>query len=178
MQKVTDFEVGWLAGLIDGDGTISVYVRQPSPHHKSRAGAIIPHITITNCNPDLVECLHDLLNRIGVGHHIVWRKAERHYPSEGGHPIKRREDIAHISMHGMKRVEKALDVVGNFLIGKKPQALLVREFIRYRKDPKTSAIPTARAIMTPYGDYEWELVEKIRSCQKGGKTNPDRKFWK
>jgi hypothetical protein len=65
---VTDIEIGWLAGVIDGEGTIAF-----SPYPLRYNGKIIqdlrikPQVIVTNTGKDLVEKVAEIFGRCHVG---------------------------------------------------------------------------------------------------------------
>ena len=53
---VTDFEIGWLAGIVDGEGTVafSVYPRQEGGKTLQEV-RVKPQVIITNTDKALIE---------------------------------------------------------------------------------------------------------------------------
>lgn len=63
-QQVTDYELGWLAGVLDGEGHISMryWGYKKSIHYTVE-------IAFTNTSKALLEKVESICNRLGVGLH-------------------------------------------------------------------------------------------------------------
>lgn len=129
---VTDIELGWLAGVIDGEGTIAF-----SPYPLRRAGKIIqelrikPQIIVTNTDKDLVEKVADIFGRCHIGIHFQTR-TQHGRSFAGNKPTKYRPlHVANVS--GFMRAKKALELIGPHLVTKKIKAEMVLRYIVQRE---------------------------------------------
>lgn len=137
-------EIGWLAGMIDGEGSIGAYLRQgvKTPHYK-------PIVQISGTHEGGLEYLHNLLDRLEIGHHIVWH--QRKSPN-----YKRAWNI---SIVGMKRIPKLLNTVIPFMQIKREQANCLMEWIQLRQ---------ARPMQSAIANNEEALVKLIRIANSRG----------
>jgi hypothetical protein len=120
-QQVTPFELGWLVGIIDGEGSVGISKR-------NRQGAaklgftLKPHIQISNSDLELIAKAADILKRLGVAFHVSNHTG-----------IGRRRNHQTIVIAGLKRVSKALPIFAPHLTNRKAiAARYVQEFINSR----------------------------------------------
>lgn len=142
-QQPRPEEIGWLAGMIDGEGSIGAYLRQgvKTPHYK-------PTVQISGTHKGGLEYLHDLLNRLEIGHHIVWhqRKSDKHRP------------CWNVTVVGMKRIPVLLNTVIPYMKIKHEQANWLMEWIQLRQ---------ARPMQSQISNEERALVELIKFANSG-----------
>jgi hypothetical protein len=127
---VTDFEIGWLAGVIDGEGTVAFSVY--SLRHRGKIIQVVrvkPQVIVTNTDKELVERAADIFKRSGVGAHFATR--EQHGRSFAVTKTYRPLHVANVS--GFKRAKKALELIVPHLVSKKAKAELVLRYIRQRE---------------------------------------------
>lgn len=113
--SLTDMEMGWLCGIIDGEGCIYMA--------KRRENEVRPGVRIAMCDHDTIEYLAELLTKLGVSHHITKRD---------GNPKKNTSDSWAIVVEGHKRVLKLLPHIAQHLVTKKRQAQVVWQFCEQR----------------------------------------------
>jgi len=129
---VTDIELGWLAGVIDGEGTIAF-----SSYPLRSRGKIIqelrikPQIIVTNTDKELVEKVADIFGRSHVGVHFQTR-TQHGRSFEGNKPTKYRP-LHVVNISGFKRAKVALELVGHHLVSKKIKAEMVLRYIVQRE---------------------------------------------
>src|SRR5713101_5131642 len=112
-------ELGWLAGMIDGEGSMGAYLRQgvKTPHFK-------PIVQSSGTHKGGLEHLHGILERMEVGHHIVWQKPRQ----------ERYRPCWHVTIVGMKRIPTLLTALAPYLVIKREQADLLMEWIDLRQE--------------------------------------------
>jgi len=114
---LTDMELGWLGGVVDSDGCISM--------SKSDRGNYILYgcdIVFTNTDPVFIEEVARLLNKAGVGCHVRWTK-------QFGYGKKR---VGEVRVGGHKRCFTALSVLQPGIRAKSEQARYMLEFLTRR----------------------------------------------
>jgi len=113
---LSDAEKGYLAGIIDGEGTLRVM--------RALKLWYAPFIQITNTNKAIMDWLQKLLGEKGIGHtyHEKYSKKPNHRP-------KHVYNIA--SVQGVKQI---LDQIAHLLVIKKEQAKLLLEFIEMKEN--------------------------------------------
>ncbi|MCE5212500.1 MAG: LAGLIDADG family homing endonuclease [Deltaproteobacteria bacterium] len=145
-QQATDLEIGWLAGIIDGEGYIG-FSRQNSKKVRS----IRPDIQVVNCDPDVILKIRKILNIMGINPYIRERM----------HDKKKFSSNYILQMSRFSHVKKLIDTIGHLLTGEKQKrAKLMIELVNSR------IIKTKR---DRYTDYELSLVDTYFDKMKGVK---------
>lgn len=157
-QQATDLEIGWLAGIYDGEGYIG-FTRQ----NAKKVRSIRPDIQLVNCDPDVILKTRTILNMIGINPYI----RERIHSKQGVEAKWSRNYI--LSMSKFSDVKKFIDTIGHLLTGeKKKRAGLMIQLVNSRI-VKTKA--------DHYTAEELAMVDKYFSEMKGikcrGNTNTD-----
>lgn len=145
-QQATDLEIGWLAGIYDGEGYIG-FTRQNSKKVRS----IRPDIQLVNCDPDVILKVRKILNKIGINPYIRERM----------HDKKKWSRNYILSMSKFSDVKKFIDTLGNYLTGeKKKRAMLMIELVNSR---------IAKTRFDQYSEYELGLISEYFDKMKGVK---------
>ena len=118
IKKLTPEETGYLAGLIDGEGSITVQI-----HSNLNGLCVTPKISISNTNLEIIN----------------WVKKTRLFKTNSYFDPRflKSKVIYQCETHGY-RVLSVLDAIGPHLIGKKEHAKLLSSFIRLRLSHKRS----------------------------------------
>lgn len=131
---ISDIELGWLAGMIDGEGTIafSVYARDESRPEWVR---VKPQVLVTGTEKPVIERAVELMKKLGAGAHFETR--EQRDPRWEG----RYKPLHVATAAGFKRSAAVLRVVGPHLASvKKEKAEMVLRYIDQRL-AKTALAP-------------------------------------
>lgn len=148
-QQVTQFELGWLLGFIEGEGSVGLYWNQTRKQ-------IYPVVVLVNTEHSLIEEASRILHLIGVGNYV-----KGHTMTGKKAHWKKRYDI-YIS--GIKRcnalIEKLLPV-WTTETAKRSKAGLVSEFCRSRLSNPTPQCGR-------YTLREHELIDLFRANQTWG----------
>lgn len=149
-QQVTTFEIGWLIGFIEGEGSLGLY-------WGAARNQIRPVLMITNTDYALVEYGMSIIHKMGVGCFIykhTMNKLPRHW--------KQRYDI---HVHGIKRLGKFLEMlIPLWPIDtiKKRKAKIVLEFCQSRlTNPLVRRGHGSRE--TRYTQEEHEIFERVKN---------------
>jgi hypothetical protein len=105
----------WLAGIIDGEGCIAVYLDESAKHGKT----LDMRVKITNTCMKMIRQISEILTENHIGFY---------YATNGN-----TNPALEISASGQGRVEALLNLVRPYLVTKAEQADTVLELIRYRK---------------------------------------------
>ena len=117
INKDTKITLGWLAGIIDGEGCIGLYnIRPKSP-------IIRPMICIVNTNEKLINEVKSILDFYS----IIYYAYKYQNKNKAWKPSYR------VNIQSKQDCKKLLDLVGDYLVIKKEQSNIVLEFIN-RKD--------------------------------------------
>lgn len=149
-QQATEVELGWLAGIYDGEGYMGL-TRQNSKKVRS----IRPDIQLVNCDPDVILKTRMILNKIDINPYI----RERIHSKKGTEAHWSRNYILSISK--FSDVKKFIDTLGQFLTGeKKKRAGLMIRLVNSRI-PKTKR--------DRYTSEELAMVDEYFENMKGVK---------
>jgi len=140
MKKLTDFQRGYIAGLIDGEGSICLYPYLGKGRKLNRVEATIQ---IGNTNKNALEKVKEFT---GIGHvylHNAWKK--KNYKPCYTYTINNRIEILQFLLQ-----------IKDSLIIKKPQAEVMLEFLRtHRRGEHMSK-------------KDLELIEKMKKLNLRG----------
>lgn len=108
-QQVTERQLGWLSGIIDGEGCFTL--------SEGSKGGFNPGIKIVNTDMSIVNEVIKILRLLELPLHVydAWR-------AKNQRPAKR------VEITGMRRVNRALRILCPYVIGKKEQAEFLYEF--------------------------------------------------
>lgn len=148
----TDF--AWLAGILDGEGYVSICMNQHKHRKYGNTIQYLPRINIGSTSNEIIEKCKNILSKL-VGFHLSARK------------LPSKKIFQTIAIAGNKRVGKILPFVLPYLTLKKANAERVLEFIELRTDANW-----------PYTLYELGLIGQCKTgssetkrktpCRKGG----------
>jgi hypothetical protein len=127
-QELNGFEIGWLCGFFDGEGYVGMNITNNYSAMKNlntrRKTIIIPRLIVSNTDYPAVMFFKNLLNRAGVGVHIL----------TGRKNSPKHKTIYRGEIHGFKRVSSALPIFLNGCVIKKPALEVISRWILHRKD--------------------------------------------
>lgn len=110
-QQVTDFEFGWLSGIIDGEGCFTM--------SKGSRGSYNVGFKLVNTNLEIISKFCEILRKLRIEYHIY--DAHR---SGNQRPAKR------VEINGPEKLRKALEILLPYLTAKKEQAILLSEYLQ------------------------------------------------
>lgn len=158
-QQVTDFELGWLAGVLDGEGHISMRCSnfKKEIHYSVGFG-------FTNTSEELLKKVEMICSKLGANLH--WQKKPRINQRQQGWDLTTRKII------NCKRV---LTPLLPLLTSKKEKAELVLSFCERRLNFSKQRNPDGTGIRFPYtSDDLWYFDEfkRIRTKSATPTTIP------
>jgi hypothetical protein len=138
--NVSEFDLGWVAGIIDGEGTVVLYIGACKRTKRDNGlNNVSPQVIMANTDKNMVDRYADILKGIGVGVHVTMRQP-RGPTGVLLNQKKRRSPYKVLyvaSTVGYLRVKKLLDAVGHKLVtDKREKALLILDFINQRLSKK------------------------------------------
>lgn len=145
--KINDIQIGWIAGIIDGEGCIDFQQSKSKYYTTDRQGLDVyyyPRVRISMTHPQTLIHLQELLTKLNVGHHISWKN-----PTE-----KKWKKGWSISITGLKRVQRFLGYLTPYLVTKKSEAEQMIDFINLR---------LLHEQHDGYSKEETALIQKIRN---------------
>ena len=130
----------YLAGLIDGDGCISLTKRGTRVHYK-------PTISFVNTDEELVKWVSGFLGK-------------NHYRVGKANPKKNQKQTFQVVIQGRGEVKHILEKMVPFIIRKKPQAKLCIEYYGLQK--------WRRGLRDPLLPREQEIFIRMKSLNRVG----------
>ena len=121
-------EIAWLAGIIEGEGTISLscYSRKDLSYPK-----ISVSVVLSNTDAGIVEQCVNVLDKIDIPYHIKEREQKPIVHKNGTYISK--DSIFVVSLKGMANIFEFLKILTPYLYGdKKHRALVVMRFVAGR----------------------------------------------
>lgn len=166
--QVTDIDLGWLAGIIDGEGWLGVSLETEHWYREgknTRQKSIKVEIKIVNCDPAIVERTASIIRKLGVNPYM------RH----GNRTQKMKRPIYEVATKRLVTVQRILLAVRDHLTGSKQErADIILRFIQLRQSNPGIPNPAyangtkgrhGPGVLRPYTVEELELVERCRALQ-------------
>lgn len=137
-QQVTDFELGWLSGILDGEGCFTL--------SKGSNGGFSPSIKIVNIDEIILHHIEMILIKLKLSYFIY-----DSHRSGNQRPAKR------IEINGIMRVKRALDLFLPYILAKQKQAKLLLKWVDYRLN-----VPQR----TPTDPDEWLMYKELQDLKR------------
>ncbi len=107
--------VGWLAGIVDGEGTVSLTISRRA--NRSQMIRTTPRVSIANTDAGIIDRCLLAFEKIGVGN---YRQDIRRKPGNVcGVPVAKFLPVTVLEVTGLKRVRLLLNAIRPFLAGAK-----------------------------------------------------------
>lgn len=137
---ISQLELGWFVGIIDGEGSITIRKQGPT---------FTPTIKMCNTSKKLIDKYCELLDTMEVSYHCYGRQkdGDRKYQWE-------------VSVNGRPRVLKLLLLIADSLVSKQQQAYKVLEWIESR----------GLDLRGKYTEEQIKLISDIRNLNGRGKA--------
>lgn len=129
-DKVSDLDIGWLAGIIDGEGSVSLSFGMIKA---GRLNNLSPRIEVCNTDKEITERFVRIVNAIGSGCYLQAKKE-----SVQSELVRERRGLGFKPLYcgkvvGFRRTKKVLDVVTPHLTGEKQsRATMLLAFVNNR----------------------------------------------
>lgn len=150
-QATFGFESGWIAGLIEGEGTIGCYA---TVNRKNTRTYYKPTIKINNMNVAIIQRTHDFLGILDIPHYV--------YNCRITFKGKECDPLYAIVIGGVKRCAWALPKLIPSLCSKKRQAELLLELCQSRLEKPM----TYRNNNREWDQYEIGVINEIKSLNQ------------
>lgn len=147
-QAKPNFEIGWLVGIIDGEGWIML---AKAVNHPSGNIRYIPTIGVNATDKSMIDEMSRILDKHQVGHWIGKKEAQK----------KKWKDQWQLIIRGFKRSRKMLDLLGDSLIVKQDRADVLRKFIQFRSKLNNH---------DAYGEKEKQFFQELKRLNRRGKA--------
>jgi len=180
-QQATDIELGWLAGIIDGEGWLGMTL---SKNHRGAPTSIRRTITVkvemkvNNTDEAIITKTASILKKLGIN------------PSIRILPLysDKKKAIYEVGTKHMKTIEILINAVRDYLTGnKQKRADLILDFIHLRQSnsgipdpmhPKSNRYDGSQKhgcrMIKPYSQEEFNIVQRCRELQCRGASETTR----
>lgn len=136
-QTVSDFEIGWMAAMIEAEGSIVLLVARRKARQQDVR--VTPRIIFTNSDTEITDRYISILARLGIGRYVRHTR-----PNNAGRPEslvgRAYKDMTWINVEGFQRVSKLLSTVCVRFVGeKRHRAELLLRFVTRRQEKAEEA---------------------------------------
>lgn len=138
----SSIKLGWLAGIIDGEGCLQLAKQKYRDRFHYR-----PQIVIGNTNPKIIEEIRNIAKEFELPIYIL----EKRYRAMNSTSM-----TEVVQIMGLKRVQKWLEIITPYLIGKKEQAIIVKNFIQHRLEQ-----PNSFSGLNTFGEKDLEFRKML-----------------
>ncbi len=159
-QQVTQIELGWLAGFIDGEGYIGIQIQKG----KSKYTTYQVAIQVSNTDMEMVLRAQTIIQKMGINPYIRTHGfGDRNQPN--------RKTVYVLIIRRMKGVSTVLKIVSPFLTGeKRERAILVLEYCLSRAESHIRG-----SHYNQYTERESQIVDLCVAKQHRGTSETTRK---
>ena len=168
-EMLNEFEIGWLAGIIDGEGSITLNVRKK--HWKGWNGiGVDMKIIIVNTDGGIIDKVISIMNKICIEPHLLEKGTNPIYSETGKTYHNPTKTMLVITISKMAELLKILNLIQPHLSGeKKHRASIIMKFIERRQGRETNR---SKGGATWYDKYDWQLVGEFYKLS-GGNLLPE-----
>jgi len=143
-------KLAWLAGLWDGEGSITMFVAQ----ERNKAPKIIPTLVLVNTNAHIVNEALNIISEIGARFHVFERPEN-----------KKHKACFQLTTRNMGHIKAVLGALIPYLVGKKPQAEMLLRYVNRRME---LADKTGRTTHLGYDDDDWSMQRAVQALNRRG----------
>ena len=123
---------------------------------------ILPLICVVNTNKKILNKCQELFDEIGCANHKIYRK-----PNSKNKSFKNRKPCHQIRIDGFKSVLTTLKTIEPYLVAKKKQAELVREFVKSRKENLIEQDKQGHITQIHYTQKEYDTLCRVKGLNQG-----------
>lgn len=171
-QQATLAELGWLAGIIDGEGWLGMTVC--NDRRRVNGLQVKPELKINNCDEEIISKTYLILRKLGINPY------RRSMKVPGIHRM-----VYEVATKNMTNLIKVISPVYPYLTGNKQmRAKVMLEFMELRKNNPGIPNPAynngakgkhGSKTIRPYNARELELIELCRDLQSRGASETTRR---
>jgi len=168
-QQATQIELGWLAGIIDGEGYLGLSVSKKLRIERP-SKSVTPGMHIVNTDEQIILKAQTIMDKLGI---VTYVRASDHSKYNNDGKVRKYDKIIFtIQVHRYINMIKLLESIGEQLTGnKKKRGKLVLEYCKSRS---ASYIPGKHS--HPFTNRELEIIEECLPLQRRGASETIRKI--
>ncbi len=141
-------ELAWLAGIMDGEGYLGISQSSRSID-KNKTQYLNVRISIANTNKKMIDKIEKIYSKLGIlGSYTTYQQKKDWQKS-----------VYYVNLSTRKDVKNLLNLVSPFLVNKKSQALLIKEYCDLKSKKRG----------VEYSKKSLEIYEKVRKLNQRGK---------
>jgi len=165
----TKVELAWLAGFIEGEGSLALSAWNRLDNHASRNPKIAVSIKIYNTDAALISRCRDILKGIGVEPYMKEREQKPMLKHDGSKQYKSVDPMLTLTVSKLSSAQKALTCLTPYLFGdKRIRAEIMLEYLDKRLSRQKENSGNFRNLR--YQDDEIALVKKFYTLTRPGQT--------
>lgn len=148
---VTNLELAWLAGIWDGEGSITIFTHT----EKNGQRKIRPVVCVVNTNLEIIAEVARILDSLGTSFQVFERK----------NPKDSHKDCVQLTTSNFEYIKVTIQAMLPYLIGKKAQAQLVLRYVNKKLEQfKTNKRPR-------YDEEDEHLQRQAQKLNRRGKVS-------
>jgi hypothetical protein len=153
----------WLGGIVDGEGCITINHHRLHKQTKKETLLFTPIIIIVNTDKVLIDQCCQILFDLDLPFHLQSYSKEQKEKSPSANGRARKASWM-LRIVGLRRVAKALNVIGPYILTKTSETKLVKHFCDKR-------IKLEKVRYKYYDDEDFDIIEKVARIHN---RNPQR----
>lgn len=158
-QERFDLELAWLAGIIEGEGWISLTIVSSEKSNKSKLPAFTAVIGITNTDFQIIEKIESIFKKLDLKYRRYYRAAKI-----GSDGISRKEKID-LSVYARNHLKKLITSILPYVHGEKKNRIeKLLQFFQIRDSKPRSGRKSS------YGIEEYEIYQQLYSYKGKSKS--------
>ena len=152
-QGLTESEKGWLAGIWDGEGTITLAYASKCVLKP----VVKPHISVSNTNVHIIDHAIFLLDKAGIKLYISTHKGRN----------RNQQDYYSAAITNIDGCEKLCKLLKDYLVGKLPQCNIMLRFLENRKKNKYQNIEDVECLIDVQKENRpWKYTPKSSETKR------------
>jgi hypothetical protein len=154
VERPTDSEIGWLAGIIDGEGSVVMGISKYKDRRGNETEYFITRLAVSNTEKTIIDKCASIIERLGCS--IYHCKEKTKHPTHGNVGNKK---VTVLAITGFDSLLAILPVVIPHMYSyKKRRAELMLDYIKLRVPKRGVGDSASRK----YTDEERNIVDNIR----------------
>lgn len=163
-QEILNEELAYLAGILDGEGSITMNVRRKTWKGWNGIGVDIG-IAIVNTDGGIIKRCVEIIRKIGIEPYLNEQQTQALYKRDGTEYRNKLKTLVYVRVGKMAQVKRVLELIAPYLAGeKKSRAELMIEFIDRRMSHKGERTKHGSSW---YEGYDWYLVKQFYDISGG-----------
>jgi len=143
-QQVTETELAWLGGIIDGEGSIGINGRRNGKFN------LCPVMQLSNTSPNMINKVISIFERMGIKHYIQTHHLSYANPNH--------QDIYKVIIGRLSQMKLFLEAVIPYLVVKDGQAKMTLRFVNSRL---SNGARPGNPNFCPYTEEERKFAEIV-----------------